>query len=78
MTAWMHGEKNKNKKNKSLWAYLLHIEAQKHKLAVYMQTKNADFPESLLQQYNFQKVAETIPTDEATDESEEKEDVGAN
>lgn len=47
-------------------------------LLVYMQTKNADFPESLLQQYNFQKVAETIPTDEATDESEEKEDIGAN
>lgn len=74
----MHGEKNKKKKKKEALGLLVAHRSSKTLVGSLYATKNADFPESLLQQYNFQKVAETIPTDEATDESEEKEDVGAN
>lgn len=38
-----------------------------------MQSKNVNFPESLLQQYNFHKATETIPANDEKHESEKEE-----
>ena len=55
------------KENKRFWTYLQHLEAQKHQFALYIKSKNADFPNSLLQQFNFEEAEETATTEESND-----------
>lgn len=41
------------KENKRFWTYLHYLEAQKHQFSLYMKGKDTDFPDLLLQQFNF-------------------------
>lgn len=49
--------------NKRLWTYLQYLEALKHQFALYMKSKNEDFPNSLLQQFKFKEAEEEAPAD---------------
>lgn len=53
--------------NKRFWTYLQHFEAQKHQFAWYMKSKDANFLESLLQQFNFREAKEAAPVEESED-----------
>ena len=68
--------------NKRFWTYLQHLEAQKHQFVLFIKSKDANFPELLLQQYNFRDIEEAAPTnrsedakavEEAKEESKEEE-----
>ena len=59
--------------NQRFWTYLLHLEALKHQFAMYMKSKHADFPKSLLQQFNFQRAEETAPVEESEEVEIEEE-----
>ena len=59
--------------NKRFWTYLRHLEAQKHGFSLYMKSKDADFPESLLQQSNFGRAEEVAPVEVSEDAKVEGE-----
>ena len=64
--------------NKRFWTCFLHLKAQKHQFSMYIKSKHADFPKSLLQQFNFQSAKEIAPAKESEEaetegESEEKQ-----
>lgn len=61
--------------NNSFWTYLQHLEAQKHQFAMYMKSKDADFSDSLLEQFNFAEAEEAAPAkvSEDTGAGEERE-----
>lgn len=40
--------------NQRFWNYFIHLVNHMHQFAVYMKKKNNDFPDTLLQQFNFQ------------------------
>lgn len=48
----------------------MHLEDHMHQLAVYMKRKNRDFPDTLLQQFNFQTVVQGTLSVEAEAKSE--------
>lgn len=41
------------RENNRFWAYLMHLDNHLHQFVVYMKDHYMDFPESLLQQFNF-------------------------
>lgn len=45
--------------NMRFWTYLQHLEAWKYQCALYMKSKYAEFPDLLLQQFNFGKADKT-------------------
>lgn len=50
----------------------MHLKNHIHQLAVYIKRKNMDFPNTLLQQFNFQAKAKS---EETTDSKEEQQPV---
>ncbi|KDO38245.1 hypothetical protein CISIN_1g034681mg [Citrus sinensis] len=50
----------------------MHLENHRHQPAIYIKKKNKDFPNSLLQPFNFQASAGDAPIAEATTESKEE------
>lgn len=55
------------------WTYLWHLEAQKHQFEIYMKSKHANFPESMLQQFNFQRDEETTLAEESEEVETKRE-----
>lgn len=56
----------------------MHLKAQKHQFARYMQNKYEDFPESPLQQFNFQRVKESTPAVKSEEIESERESEDTN
>ena len=65
----VHAQKEENQR---FWNYLMHLENHMHQFAVYIKKKNKDFPDSLLQPFNFQASVGDAPAAEATAESKEE------
>ena len=53
--------------NKRFWTYLQLLEAQTHQFILYMKSEDADFPDSLLQQFNFEESEEAAAAEESDD-----------
>ncbi|KAH9792490.1 hypothetical protein KPL71_004147 [Citrus sinensis] len=65
------------RENDRFWSYLQYLDNQLHQFALYMKRTHWNFPNSLLQQYNFDTNATGAPTEAseeatATDEPEEE------
>ena len=58
--------------NQRFWNYLMHLKNHMHQFVVYMKKKNKDFPDSLLQSFNYQASTEDALAAEAVAESKEK------
>ena len=54
--------------NNRFWSYLQHLDNQLHQFALYMKCTHRNFPDSLLQQYNFGTNTTGAPT-EASEEA---------
>lgn len=64
------------RENNRFWAYLMHLDNHLHQFVVYMKDHHKNFPESLLQQFNFGTPVTgseevTIDLDSATEPKEE-------
>lgn len=62
--------------NQKFWTYLQHLKAQKHQFVIYMKSKDANFPYSLLQQFNFgetEEAEEEAPPNKGKDDTVGKE-----
>ena len=65
------------RENNWFWSYLQHLESHLHQFVVYMKSTHRNFPDSLLQQYNFDTNATKAPVkvgEEATDTNEPEEE----
>lgn len=60
-------------KNQRFWTYLRHLEVQKHQFAQYLKSKDAYFPESLLQQFNFKRAKEAALVEGSEDAESKRE-----
>lgn len=67
------------RENDRFWSYLQHLDNQLHQFALYMKHTHQNFPDALLQQYNFdtnttgapvEASEEATATDEPADEAE--------
>lgn len=51
----------------------MHLEDHLHQFTVYMKNRNKDFPDTLLQQFNFHPAVEDVPTTQEETSQEESE-----
>ena len=69
--------KAQQRENDRFWSYLQHLDNQLHQFALYIKSTHRNFPDSLLQQYNFVPNATGAPAEASkqattTDELEEE------
>lgn len=63
------------RENNIFWNQLMHLDDHLHQFIVYMKSHNKDFPDSLLQQFNFGETTEATTTkgsEEATTGKDKK------
>ena len=70
----------RQRENNWFWSYLQHLEDHLHQFAVYMKCTHRNFPDSLLQQFNFGTSttdAQAVVSEDATDTYEPEEEAAA-
>ena len=68
------------RENDRFWSYLQHLDSHLHQFALYMKNTHQNFPDSLLQQYNFDTNTTDAPAEvneEATDTNEAEAEAAA-
>lgn len=66
------------RENNLFWNQLMHLDDHLHQFTIYMKSHNKDFPDSLLQQFNFGETTEATATkgsEEATIGNDKKEEL---
>ncbi|KAH9802215.1 hypothetical protein KPL71_001288 [Citrus sinensis] len=62
-TSITHCVEAQQRENGQFWSYLQHLDNQLHQFALYMKYTHRNFPDSLLQQYNFNNNTTGDPTE---------------